>query len=179
MEERTRSCLLRHRSALEQDIKTSYIMDHLISEDVLTVVDEQKVKAKTTQRERAALLLDMVLEKDNYGFMSFYNALLNEGYKDLAALLQDDIPVTSPPTIKSFVDGVTPYVQTMLCEGGVPQRPVVFVDRPKLVQTIRKELIKLKQGPGWITIHGMAGSGKSVLAAEALRNHSVIDGKCH
>uniref|UniRef100_A0A4W3IY60 Apoptotic protease-activating factor 1 n=1 Tax=Callorhinchus milii TaxID=7868 RepID=A0A4W3IY60_CALMI len=173
MEERTRSCLLRHRSALEQDIKTSYIMDHLISEDVLTVVDEQKVK--TTQRERAALLLDMVLEKDNYGFMSFYNALLNEGYKDLAALLQDDIPVTSPPTIKSFVDGVTPYVQTMLCEGGVPQRPVVFVDRPKLVQTIRKELIKLKQGPGWITIHGMAGSGKSVLAAEALRNHSVID----
>uniref|UniRef100_A0A4W3JJJ0 Apoptotic protease-activating factor 1 n=1 Tax=Callorhinchus milii TaxID=7868 RepID=A0A4W3JJJ0_CALMI len=175
MEERTRSCLLRHRSALEQDIKTSYIMDHLISEDVLTVVDEQKVKAKTTQRERAALLLDMVLEKDNYGFMSFYNALLNEGYKDLAALLQDDIPVTSPPTIKSFVDGVTPYVQTMLCEGGVPQRPVVFVDRPKLVQTIRKELIKLKQGPGWITIHGMAGSGKSVLAAEALRNHSVID----
>ncbi|XP_051889659.1 apoptotic protease-activating factor 1 isoform X2 [Pristis pectinata] len=173
MEERTRSCLLRNRSALEQDIKTSYIMDHLISEEVLNLEDEQKVKVQATQKERAALLIDLILKKDNYAVISFYNALLNEGYKELAALLQDGLPVISTSK-KSSIDSLTPYVQTILCEGGVPQRPVVFVDRPELVQTIRNEFYKLEKEPGWITIYGMAGCGKSVLAAEALRNHRVI-----
>uniref|UniRef100_UPI00398E8893 apoptotic protease-activating factor 1 isoform X2 n=1 Tax=Pristiophorus japonicus TaxID=55135 RepID=UPI00398E8893 len=174
MEERTRSCLLRSRSAIEQDIKTSYIMDHLISEEVLHLEDEQTVKAQATQRERAALLLDLILQKDNYAVISFYNALLNEGYKELAALLQDDLPIISPSTNKISTDGLTAYVQTILCEGGVPQRPVVFVDRPELVQTIRNVLCKLETAPGWVTIYGMAGCGKSVLAAEALRNRRVI-----
>lgn len=70
-----------------------------------------------------------------------------------------------------------PTVQTVLCEGGVPQRPVVFVDRPELLQTIRNELFNLEMEPGWITLCGMAGCGKSVLAAEALRNHRVISGQ--
>ncbi|XP_067860938.1 apoptotic protease-activating factor 1 isoform X2 [Heptranchias perlo] len=174
MEEGTRSCLLRNRSALEQDIKTSYIMDHLISEEVLNLEEEQKIKAQATQKERAVLLLDLILQKDNYAVISFYNALLNEGYKELAALLQDGLPIISPFTNKVSLDGLTAYVQTVLCEGGVPQRPVVFVDRPVLVRTIRNELYKLEADPGWITIYGMAGCGKSVLAAEALRNHRVL-----
>ncbi|XP_078091593.1 apoptotic protease-activating factor 1 isoform X2 [Mustelus asterias] len=174
MEERTRSCLLQNRSALEQDIKTSYIMDHLISEEVLSLEDEQKVKNQATQKERAALLLSIILEKDNYAVISFYNALLNEGYKELAALLQDGLPVISTSTTKNSINGSTAYVQTILCEGGVPQRPVVFVDRPEIVQSIRNVLYKLGKYSGWITIYGMAGCGKSVLAAEALRNHTVI-----
>ncbi|XP_067915149.1 apoptotic protease-activating factor 1 isoform X3 [Heterodontus francisci] len=174
MEEQTRSCLLQNRSALEKDIKTSYIMDHLISEEVLSLEDEQKVKAQATQKERAALLLNLILQKDNYAVISFYNALLNEGYKELAALLQDGLPIISPSTNKRSIDGLTAYVQTILCEGGVPQRPVVYVDRPELVRTIRNVLHKLEMDPGWITIYGMAGCGKSVLAAEALRNHRVL-----
>ncbi|XP_078409567.1 apoptotic protease-activating factor 1 isoform X2 [Cetorhinus maximus] len=174
MEERARSCLLQNRSALEQDIKTSYIMDHLISEEVLSLDDEQKVKSQATQKERAASLLSIILEKDNYAVISFYNALLNEGYKELAALLQDGLPIISTSTNKSSTDGLTAYVQTILCEGGVPQRPVVFVDRPEIVQSIRNALYKLEEYAGWITIYGMAGCGKSVLAAEALRNHRVI-----
>ncbi|XP_043569558.1 apoptotic protease-activating factor 1 isoform X2 [Chiloscyllium plagiosum] len=174
MDERTRSCLLQNRSALEQDIKTSYIMDHLISEEVLSLEDEQKVKAQFTQKERAALLINLILQKDNCAVISFYNALLNEGYKELAALLQDGLPIVSNSPNKTSIDGPTAYVQTILCEGGVPQRPVVFVDRPELVLTIRNVLYKLENDPGWITIYGMAGCGKSVLAAESLRNHKVI-----
>ncbi|XP_072418570.1 apoptotic protease-activating factor 1 isoform X1 [Chiloscyllium punctatum] len=174
MDERTRSCLLQNRSALEQDIKTSYIMDHLISEEVLSLEDEQKVKAQFTQKERAALLINLILQKDNCAVISFYNALVNEGYKELAALLQDGLPFVSNSPNKTSIDGPTAYVQTILCEGGVPQRPVVFVDRPELVLTIRNVLYKLENYPGWITIYGMAGCGKSVLAAESLRNHKVI-----
>lgn len=65
----------------------------------------------------------------------------------------------------------------MLCEGGVPQRPVVFVTRKKLVNAIQQKLWKLNGDPGWVTIYGMAGCGKSVLAAEAVRDHSLLEGK--
>lgn len=71
---------------------------------------------------------------------------------------------------------VCPTVQTVLSEGGVPQRPVVFVSRPELVNQIREKLYRLQKEPGWVTVFGMAGSGKSVLAAEAVRDHSLIEG---
>lgn len=67
-------------------------------------------------------------------------------------------------------------VETVLSEGGVPQRPVVFVNRPELVNRVREKLYRLQKDPGWITVFGMAGSGKSVLAAEAVRDRDLING---
>ncbi|XP_034982780.1 apoptotic protease-activating factor 1 isoform X1 [Zootoca vivipara] len=174
MDMMARSYLLQNCEALERDIKTSYIMDHMIADEALTLLEEEKVKAQTTQRERAAMLVKIILAKDNYAYVSFYNALLHEGYKDLAALLQDGIPIISPYNGKNSMDGVTSYVKTILCEGGVPQRPVVFVTRPELANRIQQKLYKLKSDPGWVIVYGMAGCGKSVLAAEALRDHSLL-----
>nr|XP_005905593.1 PREDICTED: apoptotic protease-activating factor 1 isoform X4 [Bos mutus] len=164
MDAKARNCLLQHREALERDIKTSYIMDHMISNGVLTVSEEEKVKNEPTQRQRAAMLIKMILKKDNHSYISFYNALLHEGYKDLAALLHGGVPVVSSSDVR-----------TVLCEGGVPQRPVVFVTRKKLVNAIQQKLSKLNGEPGWVTIYGMAGCGKSVLAAEAVRDHSFLE----
>ncbi|XP_055250577.1 apoptotic protease-activating factor 1 isoform X3 [Moschus berezovskii] len=175
MDAKARNCLLQHRQALERDIKTSYIMDHMISNGVLTVSEEEKVKNEPTQRQRAAMLIKMILKKDNYSYVSFYNALLHEGYKDLAALLHGGIPVVSSSDGKDSVSGITSYVRTVLCEGGVPQRPVVFVTRKRLVNAIQQKLSKLNGEPGWVTIYGMAGCGKSVLAAEAVRDHSFLE----
>lgn len=67
-------------------------------------------------------------------------------------------------------------VKTVLCEGGVPQRPVVFVTRPKLVDAIKEKLCCLGSDPGWVTVYGMAGCGKTVLTAEALRDHQLLEG---
>lgn len=64
----------------------------------------------------------------------------------------------------------------ILSEGGVPQRPVVFVSRPSLLNLIREKLYRLRDIPGWITVFGMAGSGKSVIAAEAIRDTALIKG---
>ncbi|XP_057597284.1 apoptotic protease-activating factor 1 isoform X2 [Hippopotamus amphibius kiboko] len=175
MDAKARNCLLQHREALERDIKTSYIMDHMISNGVLTVSEEEKVKNEPTQRQRAAMLIKMILKKDNYSYISFYNALLHEGYKDLAALLHGGIPVVSSSNGKDSVGGITSYVRTVLCEGGVPQRPVIFVTRKKLVNAIQQKLLKLSGEPGWVTIYGMAGCGKTVLAAEAVRDHSLLE----
>lgn len=44
MDAKSRACLIRHRRALERDIKTSYIMDCMVSDQVLTLQEEEKVK---------------------------------------------------------------------------------------------------------------------------------------
>lgn len=51
MDAKARNCLLQHREALEKDIKTSYIMDHMISDNVLTVVEEEKVRSQVKPSE--------------------------------------------------------------------------------------------------------------------------------
>lgn len=152
-------------------------MDHMISDGVLTVSEEEKVKNEPTQQQRAAMLIKMILKKDNYSYISFYNALLHEGYKDLAALLHDGIPVVSFSNGKDSFGRITSYVKTVLCEGGVPQRPVVFVTRKKLVNAIQQKLSKLDGEPGWVTVYGMAGCGKSVLAAETVRDQDFLERK--
>lgn len=65
----------------------------------------------------------------------------------------------------------------MLSEGGVPQRPVVFVTRPALLNLLREKLSRLQKASGWVTVFGMAGSGKSVMAAEAVRDRALIRGE--
>ncbi|XP_063111486.1 apoptotic protease-activating factor 1 isoform X2 [Cavia porcellus] len=175
MDAKARNCLLQHREALEKDIKTSYIMDHMISDGVLTISEEERVKNQPSNHQRAATLIKMILNKDNPSYISFYNALLREGYKDLAALLHSGMPVFSSSSGKDSASGITSYVTTVLCEGGVPQRPVVFVTRKKLVNAIQQKLRKLSGEPGWVSIYGMAGCGKSVLAAEAVRDHSLLE----
>ncbi|KAM5171175.1 apoptotic protease-activating factor 1 [Mantella aurantiaca] len=175
MDERARSLLLQNRAALAKDIRTAYIMDHMISDEVITPQEEEKVKSQTTQADRAHRLIDLLLNKDNRAYVSFYNALLHEGYKDLAALLKGATSIDVAGSIKAAVNGITSFVKTALCEGGVPQRPVVFVTRKHLVQKIQESLYSLSNDPGWVTVYGMAGCGKSVLAAEALRDHQILN----
>uniref|UniRef100_A0A4W5REP6 Apoptotic peptidase activating factor 1 n=1 Tax=Hucho hucho TaxID=62062 RepID=A0A4W5REP6_9TELE len=164
MEEGARSCLLLSRSSLEQDIRASYLMDHMISDGVLTGDEEDRIRSKLTRREQATALLELLLRKDNQAYISFYNALVRESYGDLASLLHNSLPLVSP--------------EAVLSEGGVPQRPVVFVSRSALVNRVREKLYRLQKEPGWVTVFGMAGSGKSVLAAEAVRDHALITGRC-
>ncbi|XP_056281002.1 apoptotic protease-activating factor 1 [Pseudoliparis swirei] len=175
LEEGARSCLLRSRHRLEQDIKPSYLMDHMISDGVLTGDEEERIRTQATRKDQAVALLELLLRKDNRAYVSFYNALVKEAYNDLANLLHADLPRALPEAHARSSDCCTPLVQTVLSEGGVPQRPVVFVSRPELVNHVREKLYRLQKEPGWITVFGMAGSGKSVLAAEAVRHHGLIE----
>ncbi|XP_068443155.1 apoptotic protease-activating factor 1 isoform X2 [Clinocottus analis] len=175
LEEGARSCLLRVRHRLEQDIKPSYLMDHMISDGVLSVDEEERIRTQPTRKDQAVALLELLLRKDNRAYISFYNAMVKEAYNDLANLLHHDLPRVLPAAHSHSSDCCTPYVQTVLSEGGVPQRPVVFVSRPELVNRVREKLYRLQKEPGWVTVFGMAGSGKSVLAAEAARHHGLIE----
>uniref|UniRef100_A0A8C7ZIJ2 Apoptotic peptidase activating factor 1 n=1 Tax=Oryzias sinensis TaxID=183150 RepID=A0A8C7ZIJ2_9TELE len=166
LDERARACLLTSRHKLEEIMKPAYLMDHMISDEAITVEEEDMI---TNQREQAAALVDLLLKKDNYSFRSFYNALLKEEYDELANLLKEDLPLTQ------FTSSSQCPVQTLLSEGGVPPRPEAFVPRPKEENEIREKLYKLQKQPGWVTVFGMAGSGKSVLASEAVRHKELIE----
>ncbi|XP_069481884.1 apoptotic protease-activating factor 1-like [Ambystoma mexicanum] len=178
MEEKARACLLQHRAALQRDLRTAYLLDHLINDEVLSLAEEEYVRSLSGQGERTGALIDILLKKDGTAYISLYKALLQEGYRDLAALLQTGLPgarshqkgqpLASPAS--------SPQVQSALCQGGVPQRPVVFVPRSQQVQAIREHLLRLEPGC-WVVLHGMAGSGKSVLAAEALRDPFLLEGR--
>lgn len=54
-------------------------------------------------------LLELLLKKDNYAYISFYNALVREAYDDLANLLYDDLPKMSQNAHKSNSDSNTSY----------------------------------------------------------------------
>lgn len=51
----------------------------------------------------------MILNKDNCAYISFYNALLHEGYKDLAALLHSGLPRVSSSSGKDTDGGLTSF----------------------------------------------------------------------
>ena len=61
-----------------------------------------------------------------------------------------------------------------LVEGGVPQRPRVYIKREQALVKLREGLESLRDHDGWVILHGMGGSGKTVLAAEALRSAKLI-----
>ena len=48
LEEGARSCLLRFRHRLEEDIKPSYLMDHMISDGVINVDEEERIRTQVS-----------------------------------------------------------------------------------------------------------------------------------
>ena len=50
----------------------------------------------------------------------------------------------------------------------------MYVDRPELTSCIRRQLRQLQISDGWVVVHGMAGFGKTVLAAEAIRDANLL-----
>ncbi len=64
-------------------------------------------------------------------------------------------------------------VKTMLEAGGVQCLPSVTVERRHFIETIQMELRELKRHQ-YLVVQGMAGSGKSVLATQALNSAKLF-----
>ena len=63
-------------------------------------------------------------------------------------------------------------LKSILNRGGVPNQPTQYVFREKEIQELKEGLSNLDNGE-FLAIHGGAGSGKSVLGAEVLRNTEI------
>ena len=62
----------------------------------------------------------------------------------------------------------------MLRNGGVPEIPSIFVERPQCVKKLQEALYQLEEDIGWVIIHGMVGSGKTLLSAHSLKNEQLV-----
>jgi len=54
MDEDALSCLLRSRRELEQDIKASYLIDHMVSDGVLSGDEEERIRSKVRGAQHGA-----------------------------------------------------------------------------------------------------------------------------
>ena len=50
----------------------------------------------------------------------------------------------------------------------------MFAERPEAARDLKRALYMLRSQDGWIILHGMVGSGKTVLAAEVLRDETLV-----
>lgn len=170
--EKARSLLLSNKERLSRDFMAEHVVSYLVQMSVITPVDMSDILDEKTQRLKAAALLDMVLKKGQGAYNALYMAF-KEQYSWLATILHDG--VTRDGYDSDDDQGyATSEIQSILRKGGIPVRPRVYVDRPQEIQKMRNALSKLKDTPGFVVVHGMGGVGKSVLAAEALRDSTVL-----
>uniref|UniRef100_UPI00358F2474 apoptotic protease-activating factor 1 isoform X2 n=1 Tax=Myxine glutinosa TaxID=7769 RepID=UPI00358F2474 len=170
MDEVVRSSVLQNKQSFLRDLNPSYIIDHLVTDGILNAQEEEDICSQT-RNEKVKKLLDVLLGKDNHAVIRFRRALEMEGSDHLAELLK----IRSPGSSSDDCEGRS--VDAVLWEGGVPPRPVVFVSRHEAEKGLRSQLRRLQNKPGWVVLHGMAGCGKSVLAAEAIRDGPLL-GDC-
>lgn len=77
------------------------------------------------------------------------------------------------PSILSVVQYGGKKVKSLLEAGGVPCLPAVAVEREELLKNIRQEMEIIKRNQ-YLVICGMAGSGKTVLAIQAVSDESIV-----
>ena len=68
----------------------------------------------------------------------------------------------------------THTVEETLKQGHVPPRQSVYIERRDTIERLRQSLRTLGKREGWLVVHGMAGFGKTVLAAEAVRDSALL-----
>ena len=63
-------------------------MESLVTKDILTYVDMEKIDSKRTNREKARALLTLMAKGQDSGFSALIEALKESGSPDLAGILE-------------------------------------------------------------------------------------------
>ncbi|EDO47633.1 predicted protein [Nematostella vectensis] len=165
MLEKHRHLLIKFRQDISRDLLVDDVLPYLQSKLVLDLYDKECIYVEKTSKKKAQRLLDILPTKGFDAFEHFFT-ILGEKYPQLVGLLRSGV---SDETYGDAIDS------NVLLEGGVPQRPDIFTNRARDVHKVRTALRSLKEHDGWVILHGMAGCGKTVLAAEALRSPGLLD----
>lgn len=173
MEASDREALQKCRSQIVQDLDVRLIIDVLIEKRILDDEASELILTQVTLKDKARKLLDILPLRGPNAFSVFLDSL-REDYDWLV----DDLELGGDDFEKgkfideSEVDGeqqVESRLNDILMRGGVPSRPSHNIVREDRVKQVKQLLNKLDRG-SFVAIHGMPGSGKSVLAAESLRD---------
>lgn len=143
------------------DVEPKYVTLYLSKTNAISLEDETYILfdsnyAKISSREK---LVSKLLENGPRSVTEFL-AHLDEFY----------------PWVKLPIDNwLNEELKFKLDIGYVPITQICEVERPKIVKRIIKTLItaSFADKPQWVVIPSMVGSGKSVIAAQALRNFKL------
>ena len=147
---------------------------HLLS--LVSVTSPICFYLQPTIQDQARQLLDILPYRGPKAFTIFVDAL-KEDYEWLAEDLEEALtlkPDLSDEPDNELIDEkpVEEILKDLLNRGGVPSSPSHHIQRQCEMDAVKEGLANLDNGQ-FLAIHGMPGSGKSVLAAEVLRDPEI------
>ncbi|XP_028393942.1 apoptotic protease-activating factor 1-like [Dendronephthya gigantea] len=173
MTEDHKALLESNRVAIVEDLLVDDVLSQLLSQFVFDDDDVELIRFEKTAKRRADKLLDILVKRGDSAFQHFLSAL-KDPYPHLAELLlaENQQERSRFPSVNADAQAI---VESKLLAGGVPQQPQVFTERRRERNNLRTALRSLKNRDAWVVLHGMAGCGKTVLAADALRDALLLD----
>lgn len=165
-----RICLAKLRKDIVEDLEPKFVLPYFVREGIFSEEESADVLKQDTVENKVRRLLDILCTKGANGYAVFIRALEDGGnYGWIAKKLT---------MMHDKIKQENVYMHQVLQNGGVPFALVHLVNRQELVMKIRDALRALcasdRRHNGAVVVHGMMGCGKSVLAAEALRNPQLL-----
>lgn len=163
-------CLAKNRDAIVADVEAKFVLPHIEESGIFTKEECEDILRQDSVENRVRRLLDALCGKGEAGYNVFIDALERDNaYVWIAQKLRMEHSAIRQENVE---------VHKALQNGGVPFRPVHLVKREGTVLKIRETLRTLSNSDhrsnGVVLLHGMIGCGKSILAAEALRDHKLL-----
>ncbi|KAF5270299.1 hypothetical protein FQA39_LY08410 [Lamprigera yunnana] len=167
MDDTKRTNLGKQWDKIVKDLHVEHVLDELYSRQILNSNDLEKIKSKGTRVEQTDILLKIIAKKDNQAYDSFTN-VLSKDYEWLSKSLQD---VNEDSDVRHALEEGA--FQDTLVLGNVPRQPPYYVKRTEPLHELQQHLEEL-QPCQRIVLHGMTGSGKSCLAAAAVKEPDLL-----
>ncbi|PAA76325.1 hypothetical protein BOX15_Mlig028976g2 [Macrostomum lignano] len=163
MESQKRAALLALKGSAISDVDVRDIEDELISKGVLSVADKERIHAAKSTGQQTNTLVDIIVERNRPHSFEIFLDSIKAPYEHVWQKLVE--AKSSPQTALN-----SDQCEAIFIEGGIPVLPQGNVELEFVVQ-LKDHLVKLSQrrDGGWIVIWGQAGSGKSIMAAQAVR----------
>ncbi|GBM46442.1 Apoptotic protease-activating factor 1 [Araneus ventricosus] len=165
--------LKEERKAFSDDLDPKYILSSLHRFEVITAEEYERIKSKTTKHERFNELFSLLTNgSKTFSQLKFFIGALEEEDEE-GCLPYPWLAEKLKPALKLDDD-----VHKILVRGNVPLPVNHLLPQEKKMQNIRDKLIEAsypENQSNWVVLHGPFGSGKSSLAAEALRVNYLIN----
>ncbi|XP_035230410.1 apoptotic protease-activating factor 1-like [Stegodyphus dumicola] len=162
--------LHRDKQAFLDDLRPKYILASLTIRKVITHQESKEIKSQVGISKQVEKLFEILPKKSSECFNSFIEVLEEE----------DETGASYYPWLAEHLrhknDNLKKNVYDQLINGGIPFPVNYVLHREKKLEDVRQFLIeasKLKRH--WIVLYGMPGTGKSVLAAEAIRDNDIVE----
>uniref|UniRef100_A0A1Y1N3Z0 CARD domain-containing protein n=1 Tax=Photinus pyralis TaxID=7054 RepID=A0A1Y1N3Z0_PHOPY len=167
MDDSKRLILKEQWDKIVKDLYVEHILDELYSLGTINNHELETIRNKNTRADAVESLLKYVVKKDNRAFDNF-KSVLKKDYDWLSVALQEnhdqnDLHVTTEQL--AFQDS--------LVLGNVPRQPPYYVRRTIPLQNLQLHLEELEPCQR-IILYGMTGSGKSCLAAAAVKDPDLL-----